>query len=226
MMSTAAKPKNKQEEKSEKTRDLTLRATVDCIYDYGYAKASTKKIADRAKVSRGAMVHHFPSKQSLLSAVVDHIIDVRIDAYTRDVNRNLTKTDERMDSGLDIYWKHLHTKYFTAHHELLVASRTDPELKPVMRHGIRRFEDRWREMILSTFPEWEDTGPLLELAMDVTQFSFEGMALNKLSHDAKRRQKNLVAYIQSRVHEIFEAGITGEHDRSVSEFIARHNTPG
>jgi len=225
-MTKAIKPKNKQEEKSEKTRDLTLRTTVDCIYDYGYAKTSTKKIADRAKISRGAMVHHFPSKQSLLNAVVNHIIDVRIDAYARDMNQNLTNAEERREGGLDIYWKHLHTKYFTAHHELLVASRTDPELKTVMRHGIRRFEDRWREMILTTFPEWKDTGPLFDLAMDVTQFSFEGMALNKLSRDAKRRQKNLVAYVQSRVHEIFEAGLRGDNDRSVAEFIIRHNTPG
>ncbi|MFT6367639.1 MAG: AcrR family transcriptional regulator [Candidatus Azotimanducaceae bacterium] len=225
-MTKAAKPKNKQEEKSEKTRNLTLKATVDCIYDYGYSNTSTKKIADRAKISRGAMVHHFPSKQSLLSAVVDHIIDVRINAYIRDVNLNLKKPSERMDSGLDIYWKHLHTKYFTAHHELLVASRTDAELKPVMRQGIRRFEERWRAMIITTFPEWKDTGALFELAMDVTQFSFEGMALNKLSRDAKRRQKNLVAYIQSRVREMFEAGATGDHDRSVAEFIVRHNTPG
>ncbi|MEP1472711.1 MAG: TetR/AcrR family transcriptional regulator [Halieaceae bacterium] len=219
------KTRSKQEEKSEKTRNLTLRATVDCIYDYGYANTSTKKIADRAKVSRGAMIHHFPSKQSLLSAVVDHIIDVRIDAFVRDVERNLKNADERLNQGLDIYWKHLHTKYFTAHHELLVAARTDDELKTVMRSGTRKFEDRWRETIHSTFPEWQDTGPLFDLAMDVCQFAFEGMALNKLSRDAKRRQENLVQYIKSRVREIFEEAESGEHDRAVSEFILRHNTP-
>ncbi len=219
------KTRTKQEEKSEKTRNLTLKATVDCIYDYGYANTSTKKIADRAKVSRGAMIHHFPSKQSLLSSVVDHIIDVRIDAFVRDVDRTLKNADERLDRGLDIYWKHLHTKYFTAHHELLVASRTDPELKTVMRLGTRKFEDRWRETIHRTFPEWQDTGPLFDLAMDVCQFAFEGMALNKLSRDAKRRQENLVQYIKIRVREMFEAAESGKHDGAVTDFILRHNTP-
>ncbi len=219
------KTRTKQEEKSEKTRNLTLKATVDCIYDYGYANTSTKKIADRAKVSRGAMIHHFPSKQSLLSSVVDHIIDVRIDAFVRDVDRTLKNADERLDRGLDIYWKHLHTKYFTAHHELLVASRTDPELKTVMRLGTRKFEDRWRETIHRTFPEWQDTGPLFDLAMDVCQFAFEGMALNKLSRDAKRRQENLVQYIKIRVREMFEAAESGQHDGAVTDFILRHNTP-
>ena len=150
---------------------------------------------------------------------------MRIDAFVRDVERNLKNADERLNQGLDIYWKHLHTKYFTAHHELLVAARTDPELKTVMRTGTRKFEDRWRETIHSTFPEWQDTGPLFDLAMDVCQFAFEGMALNKLSRDAKRRQENLVQYIKSRVREIFEEAESGEHDPAVSEFILRHNTP-
>ena len=56
--------RSKQEEKSEKTRNLTLRATVDCIYDYGYANTSTKKIADRAKVSRGAMTTTSPPSKA------------------------------------------------------------------------------------------------------------------------------------------------------------------
>ena len=216
------KPLSKQEEKSEKTRTQTLQATVDCFYDYGYANTSTKKIADRAKISRGAMIHHFPSKRSLLSAVVDHIIDTRITAFRNDIHK-LKNADARLDSGLDIYWKHLHTKNVIAYHELLVASRTDQELTVVMKAGTRKFEERWTDSIREIFPEWTDAGPLFDLAMDVCQFSFEGMALNKLSHNAAQRQERMVQYIKSRVREIFEAAATGEHDKSVAEFIISHN---
>lgn len=217
------KGRSKQEEKSEKTRMLTLRATVDCFYRYGYANTSTKKIADKAKISRGAMIHHFPSKRSLLTAVVDHIIETRIAAFRDDIHKSLEDAEARLDGGLDIYWRHLHTKYFTAYHELLVASRTDPELKGVMRTGTRKFEQRWKETIEEIFPEWKDSGPLFDLAMDVCQFAFEGMALNKLSHDTQRRQERMVQYIKSRVRDMFDAARDGHHDKSVAEFIRRHN---
>ena len=210
---------SRQADKSSKTRERTLKATVDCFYEIGYANTSTKKVADRAKISRGAMIHHFPSKQSLLTAAVDYIIDKRIESFVSEIEKNLTDPQARLERGLDIYWKHLHSRYFIAYHELTVAARTDKELQPVMKKAARKFEDRWQEAILSVFPEWKDTGPLIQLAMDVTQFSFEGMALNKLTHDAQARQKLLVNYIKSRVRDIFEAAQSGSHDKAVTQFL-------
>ena len=216
---TGTSSTSRQAEKSLQTRERTLKATVDCFYELGYANTSTKKVADRANISRGAMIHHFPSKQSLLTAAVDYIIDKRIESFTADIEKNLKDQQARLERGLDIYWKHLHTRYFVAYHELTVAARTDKELQPVMKKAARKFEDRWQQAILEVFPEWKDTGPLIQLAMDVTQFSFEGMALNKLTHDAQARQKLLVSYIKSRVADMFEAAGTGNHDKAVAQFL-------
>ena len=94
-----------------------------------------------------------------------------------------------------------------------------------MKAGTRKFEERWTDSIREIFPEWTDAGALFDLAMDVCQFSFEGMALNKLSHNSSQRQERMVQYIKSRVREMFEAASTGEHDQSVAEFIISHNTP-
>lgn len=210
---------SRQAEKSLQTRERTLKATVDCVYELGYANTSTKKVADRANISRGAMIHHFPSKQALLTAAVDYIIDKRIEVFTADIEKNLKDPQARLERGLDIYWKHLHTRHFVAYHELTVAARTDKELQPVMKKAARKFEDRWQATILEVFPEWKDTGPLIQLAMDVCQFSFEGMALNKLTHDAQARQKLLVEYIKSRVRDMFDAAQSGNHDKAVAQFL-------
>lgn len=221
---TASKSKSsagRQAEKSLKTRERTLKATVDCFYEIGYANTSTKKVADRAQISRGAMIHHFASKRELLTAAVDYIIDRRIESFTNEIEKNLKDPQERLEKGLDVYWKHLHTRYFVAYHELTVAARTDKELNAVMKKAARKFEERWQQAILDVFPEWQDTGPLIQLAMDVCQFSFEGMALNKLSHDAQARQKLLVDYIKSRVRDMFDAAQTGNHDKAVAQFL--HN---
>jgi hypothetical protein len=101
----------------------------------------------------------------------------------------------------------------------MVAARTDKELNAVMKKGSQKFEERWREAIMNVFPEWRDTGPLITLAMDVCQFSFEGMALNKMSRDAQVRQKRLVDYIKSRVRDMFEAAQDGNNDKAVEKFL-------
>ncbi len=88
-----------------------------------------------------------------------------------------------------------------------------------MKQAARKFEDRWQATILEVFPEWKDAGPLIQLAMDVCQYSFEGMALNKLAHDAQARQKLLVKYIKSRVRDIFEAAQSGNHGKAVAQFL-------
>ncbi len=59
-----------QEERSEGTQQRILNAAIELLYNEGYVAATTHKIAERAGVSRGAMLHHFPSKDDLMLAVV------------------------------------------------------------------------------------------------------------------------------------------------------------
>jgi len=52
-------------ERSASTRAKLLNATIECLYDLGYHQTSTVLVTERAKVSRGAMLHHFPTKADL-----------------------------------------------------------------------------------------------------------------------------------------------------------------
>jgi len=220
-----ASAKNKdglQARKSENTQNAILKSAVDCIYKLGYAKTSTKIISDHANVSRGAMIHHFPSKADLIVSVVEHLIDQRIKLFTKEIAK-LKTLEEREKHGLDIYWDHLKSKYYTVYHELTVASRTDKELALVMRRGTRRLEERWDENIKSLFPEWRGAGELLDLANDLVQFSYEGMVLNHLSHDDNRRRSRVRTYIKARIHELLESANSGDLDGAMREFLKNTN---
>ena len=59
-----------QAEKSALTRQAILEAAVRCFVEHGYANTTTAMIADEASVSRGAMMHHFPSRAAVMNAVV------------------------------------------------------------------------------------------------------------------------------------------------------------
>src|SRR4051812_30825168 len=62
-----------QTERREATRTAVLDATLSCLIEQGYASATTRGIAERAKVSPGALQHHFASKHELMSEAITHL---------------------------------------------------------------------------------------------------------------------------------------------------------
>ena len=71
-MATALPP-NKHQEKSLRTRELLLDATIQSLLDVGYGNASIADIAARAGVTRGAQGHHFHTRMELFAQVIDHL---------------------------------------------------------------------------------------------------------------------------------------------------------
>ncbi|HWL49839.1 MAG TPA: helix-turn-helix domain-containing protein, partial [Acidimicrobiia bacterium] len=60
-------------------RRRLLEATVECLVELGWAGTTTTVVSERAGVSRGAQLHHFPSKQDLVVAAVEHLSERRRD---------------------------------------------------------------------------------------------------------------------------------------------------
>ena len=73
--------KSWQQTKSENTRTAILDAALDCFYEIGYGNTTTEKVAKKAGVSRGAMLHHFPSRTALIRAAVMHLNQKRLQLY-------------------------------------------------------------------------------------------------------------------------------------------------
>src|SRR3954453_5560784 len=59
--------------KAEATRARLLRVSRDLFAKRGYADVGTEEIARRAKVTRGALYHHFRDKQDLFRAVHEQL---------------------------------------------------------------------------------------------------------------------------------------------------------
>jgi len=75
---TTAPPRRTQAERTATTRARLLDAAIDVLVDLGYARASTQEIARRAGVSRGAQLHHFPTREALVVAAVEHLVERRL----------------------------------------------------------------------------------------------------------------------------------------------------
>ena len=58
-----------QAQKSAATRKLILESAIRCFVELGYAGTTTTAIAQKAGLSRGAMLHHFPSRLAVVRGV-------------------------------------------------------------------------------------------------------------------------------------------------------------
>ena len=129
-----------QETRRLATRKRLLDATIESLIECGYHGATTLEIERRAGVSRGARIHHFPTKASLLAAAVDHLYDQVSSSYELAFGRTERDTSDaqRVRSGLRTLWSIFRAPDYSAVVELNVAARTDAELRERLREVARR----------------------------------------------------------------------------------------
>ncbi len=205
-----------QAQKSAMTRDRILDAAINCFITMGYTNVTTAKVASAAGVSRGAMLHHFPSKTELIQAAVEYLHEKLLEDYTERVKSipSSLKGAKRRRAGIDAYWDHLRGDLFTAYHELCVAGRTDEELREILERSTANFDEHVQESNSELFSEWNDRGDRFLLAMDLTKFLMEGMAVGQMVVNRDKRVQRLLDYLADRLEEIFqedESGAIGRH---------------
>lgn len=122
-----------QAQRTASTQAKLLDAAIDCLVDLGFAKTSTQEIARRAGVSRGAQLHHFPTKESLVIAAVERLVDKRL--------AEILDARPDAESGPEILSEAFSGPLFYAALELWVAARTDPALHEAMLPLERRVAD-------------------------------------------------------------------------------------
>ena len=67
--------------RSEVTRRKILDAAIDVFSDVGYAAAGWGTIIERTGMTKGALYHHFESKEALASDIIDEGADVLVGAF-------------------------------------------------------------------------------------------------------------------------------------------------
>lgn len=126
----------------EATRTLILEAAVSSLLEKGYAATSTVAVQHRAGVSRGALLHHFPSRALLFGALVEHLVASNEEAVLLGLEAAPLGTHwGSLRGGLQVLFEALRRPAFQAELELWSAARTDPELRVALRSaesGARR----------------------------------------------------------------------------------------
>lgn len=187
------RPRRTQEERSAETRARLLEATIESLIEVGYASTTTTGVCERAGVSRGAQVHHFPRKQDLVVAAVAHLAAKHVPVLRERAARLVGGADpapaDRLGAVVELVAGAFDSPLFTAALELWIAARTDADLHraliPFERGAGRGLVQLWREIAgdLAAHPRFD---AVLELTMHLAR----GMALQKIlrADDAERRR--------------------------------------
>jgi AcrR family transcriptional regulator len=142
-----------QAERRAAMKGRVLAATIDCLVELGYANTSTRHIARRARVTVGAVQHHFDSKAELMAAALQQLGERMADDFLAEAPEGGTPPRERIAVLLDRLWAVHRSPLFDAGLELSVAARTDPELRRAMNAVAQAFALRIAEGMLQTFPD-------------------------------------------------------------------------
>jgi AcrR family transcriptional regulator len=167
----------------------------------GYARTTTTVIANKAGLSRGAMLHHFPSKLDIVRAAVEYLHAKRLRAIRKSMAKQVESADH-VRQGVEAYWAHVKHPLFVAFFELAVAARTDRELAEILKPAHQAFEREWYDAALEVFPEWRGRGDKFDLALDLSRYVLEGMAISFLTHKETERDKRVLQYLEEKIRDL------------------------
>lgn len=180
-----------QEERSSATRERLLDGTIACLVELGYVGTSTTEIVRRAGVSRGAQVHHFPTKADLVQHAIVHLAQRRKEELRRELERS-RGGDDRVSLAVDTLWSAYAGPLFVAALELIVAARTDPELRPALEALQADIRSGIEEFCRQTFGPQAIRRRSFRDALELTIDVMHGLALERLLDGDAKREVRLV----------------------------------
>jgi AcrR family transcriptional regulator len=201
-----------QQQRREETRRALLDAAVESLIEVGFARTTTLEVQRRADVSRGALLHHFPSKAELLVAAVDHLAEMRarelkafasqlppegteppVDGAPRRAGgEQVAGGDARTGAVLDLLWQCFSGTFFKVSMELRTAARTDPELRRVLIVAERSLRDRIVAQSRTLFGRAVAEHPGLERGLDLTLQLMIGAAMSSVLHGETSHLDDLI----------------------------------
>jgi AcrR family transcriptional regulator len=201
---TEPKPRRRtQEERRTATRGALLDATIECLIEYGYAGVTTTRVVERAGVSRGAQVHHFPTKAVLVSEAVRHLAEKRSAEVLKRISR-LPEGPERLDAVLDMLWADHSGPLFHAALELWVAARTDAELRASLITVEREVTDTVWSSAEVFFGDYAGR-PGFQDNVETALATMRGLALVSVVHGDKRGVKRRWLATRERLRAMFDS---------------------
>lgn len=179
MTATAAPERRSNAERSAATQARLLDATIECLVERGWAATSTTEVVRRAGVSRGAQVHHFPTKEDLVLAAVEHLLERRIREF-QDTFASVPAGQRSPATAMRLLYENCFRDTFSAWLELALAARTNAALRARFVELEQRFFDIALATFQGLFPEAGADPSFARVALRLSFGLLDGLAIGRL----------------------------------------------
>jgi AcrR family transcriptional regulator len=199
-----ARARRTNQERTATTRAAVLNATIEQLAEQGYAATTTVEVAERAGVSRGALVHHFPTRSDLVLSALEYLCERRLAELEGSMHR-LSASEDRLSAYVDLMWSTFDGPLFVAQLELWIAARTDAELMARLYPLERGFGKRLSELCAEALGDEDLASPVYEF----TKHLLRGMALERLLKADETDRSAAVDRWKALAHSMVDATTAG-----------------
>lgn len=168
-----------QAERSEETRNRILKAAANLIRKRGYARFRTAEVAKEAGLSRGAQLHHFPTKDSLVVATLEFVFE-QARVLSRRRASAVNKPRDLIEAVIEDAREFFFSEHFMVAIDIVLSTSTDQsvrkEILEISRKARRPVEAAWTEALAANGVSAQLASDLVALTLSLVR----GMALRTL----------------------------------------------
>lgn len=127
-----------QKERTAEASRLLKTATIDLMFENGLHRTSTTEIARRAGLSRGALTHHFPSREAIIVESISYQLEMACDDLDR-FGQGFSARSSSTDELIDFIWQFMSDRLFYVTLEYLPEARHNAEFRHQLIPVVQKF---------------------------------------------------------------------------------------
>lgn len=197
------------EAKAAAARRRILDAVIECLDRHGYAETSINRIQQQAGVSRGALTHHFPSKEELMVEAAERLLGPTVTPRPRPGVDMADAGSRGAAVEADILWmweRMVDTREGRALLEILVASRTDEALKSRISDTFLRWNRIINEALAANYRAFPVSAEEQEEIWTVCRVFLRGLNTQSPFERDDEARRRLVSRFARMIAERFREG--------------------
>ncbi|GLR67193.1 hypothetical protein GCM10010909_18740 [Acidocella aquatica] len=167
-----ARKRRTQEERSEETKQRILQAATRLTVRKGYAALRTADVAEEAGVSKGALQHHFESKETLVIALVEHAFNNQMLA-SRQRAAQRDSTHDLIEMVIEDAKEFFFSEYFLVAVNLVLSSQPPSQLRTAVLAISQRarlpVEAAWKQAFIAAGIPQDIATELLSLTLAIVR---------------------------------------------------------
>lgn len=164
---------------------------MDLLVSRGLAATTTAEVQRAAGISRGALLHHFPTRDALFGATIRHLMQ-RKEATVREALGGQGHQAEPVERAIRALSSAVLRPAFAAELELWAAARTNEALREVLRREEKRARGDLYRVVDDVFGTELTAHPRYPRIASLTVQFLRGLAISDVLRGESRATEQLL----------------------------------